>query len=203
MKADNDSLTDDDRKNLSNAAYQIFMEPFHMKYINDMLASTNPKNIKTMFDGFQTAPKPYGGNGFEILMWANNGTIETPWYGQPFDETYYKTDKHHHMVLEFPEDLVQQVGSGSLVIEIEVDTHLEYVEYQEGSRFILFESFDGGALGKRWDAGERFCQNKSGGHLASILSDWEQQQLKKVAKEREVLVYGSFQSIWLGGRKEI
>ena len=77
MKADNDSLTDDDRKNLNNAAYQIFMEPFHMKYIKDMLASANSKNIKTIFDGFQSAPKPYGGNGFEILMWANNAL---QWY---------------------------------------------------------------------------------------------------------------------------
>ena len=148
MEADNESLTENDRKYLRNAAYQIFMEPFHLEYISDMLASVNPKNIKKMFDGFQSTPKPYGSNGFEILIWDNNGTIETPWYGQPLDETYYKTDKQHHIVLKFPEDLAEQIGSGSLVIEIETDTRqdegwFEYVEYQEGSRFILFHDHIG------------------------------------------------------------
>ena len=33
MKANNDSLTENDRKNLSNAAYEIFMERYHMDYI--------------------------------------------------------------------------------------------------------------------------------------------------------------------------
>ena len=122
MQADNDSLTDNDRKNSNNAAYQIFMEPFHLEYNHNMLAAVNPRNVKKMFDGLQSTPKPYGGSGFEILMWDDNGTIETPWYGQPFDETHYKIDKHHQMVLEFPEDLAEQIGSGFLVIEIEVDT---------------------------------------------------------------------------------
>ena len=122
MKADNESLTENDRKNLSNAAYEIFMAPYHLDYIEHMLAAANPENIGKMFDGFQSIPKPYCGSGFEILMWDNNGTIETPWFGQTFDETYYKTDKHHHYVLEFPEDLAEQIGSGRLVVEIEVDT---------------------------------------------------------------------------------
>merc|ERR1711952_594555 len=110
-----------------------------------------------MVDGFQSIPKPYGGSGVEILMWDNNGSIETPWFGQNFDETYYKTDKHHHYVLEFPEDLSDQIGSGSLVVEIEVDTRqedgwVEYVEYLEGSKYEVTSL--AGIGGKSWSEAE-------------------------------------------------
>ena len=166
MRAVNETLTDSDRKNLSNAVYETFLEPFHIEYIEKMLASANPDNIKKMFDGFQSIPKPYGGSGFEIQMWDTNGTIETPWFRQPYDENYYKTDKHHHMVLEFPEDLAEQIGSGLLVIEIEVDTRqaeeegwIEHVEYHEGSRYVIPESKTSNPS-YDWDYGESSLHTK-------------------------------------------
>ena len=59
MKADNESLTANDRKNLSNTAYEIFMEPFHMQYIEHMVAFANLENLDKMVDGFLSIPKPY------------------------------------------------------------------------------------------------------------------------------------------------
>ena len=54
-----------------------------------------------------------------------NGTISTPWYGEDFVEAYYEEDRDIHMVLELPDDIKEQVGSGLLVIELEVDTREE------------------------------------------------------------------------------
>ena len=47
-------------------------------------------------------------------MWNRNGTITTPRYQEDFVEEYYKEDRDFHMVLELPDDIKDQVGSGSL-----------------------------------------------------------------------------------------
>ena len=78
---------------------------------------SNLGNMDQVYQGYHTLPKPLQ-NGFEIKMWNLNGTITTPWYGGEFVEEYYKKDQDYHMVLELPEDIKDQVGSGSLVIEL-------------------------------------------------------------------------------------
>ena len=37
-------------------------------------------------------------------------------------EEYHKEDRDFHVVLELPDDIKEQVGSGSLIIDLEVDT---------------------------------------------------------------------------------
>ena len=49
-------------------------------------------------------------------MWNNSGMFQTPWFGEKYREEYYKEDRNHRVVLEFPNDIDKQVGSGSLVI---------------------------------------------------------------------------------------
>ena len=91
------------------------------------------RNLDQMYRGYHSLPKPYL-NGFEIRMWNLNGTITTPWYGGEFVEEYYIKDQDYHMVLEFPDDIQDQVGNGSLLIELEVDIR-EEEDWQEQLRF--------------------------------------------------------------------
>ena len=93
MKADNHSLTEQDRLVLMHEAHQIFIKPSHLVYIESMFAAGNPENVKQMFEGFQTTPKPYGGTGFETIGWNNQGTFRTPMFGESYNEGYYKEDK--------------------------------------------------------------------------------------------------------------
>ena len=93
------------------------MEQSHREYAKRMPAVSNLGNMDQVYQGYHTLPKPLQ-NGFEIKMWNLNGTITTPWYGGEFVEEYYKKDQDYHMVLELPEDIKDQVGSGSLVIEL-------------------------------------------------------------------------------------
>ena len=58
-------------------------------------------------------------------MWNLNGTITTPWFGGDYVEEYYKEDREFLMVLELPDDIKEQIGSGSFIIELEVDTREE------------------------------------------------------------------------------
>ena len=48
--------------------------------------------------------------------------------------------RKHGRGLEFPENIAEQVGSGSLVIEMDVDTRdEEYMEYSEGSKYVFYK----------------------------------------------------------------
>ena len=105
---------------MKESAFKIFMEQSHREYAKRMPAVSNLGNMDQVYQGYHTLPKPLQ-NGFEIKMWNLNGTITTPWYGGEFVEEYYKKDQDYHMVLELPEDIKDQVGSGSLVIELEGD----------------------------------------------------------------------------------
>ena len=125
MRADNESLTQEMRANLSREAKRIF-DPFgpHQQNIEYMLASANEENIEQVVDGFQTFPKPYN-TGFEVRLWNDKGTITTPWFGQQHNETYFLEDKEYHVIFEIPDNVKQYIGDGTLVVEMEADVEEE------------------------------------------------------------------------------
>ena len=103
-----------------------------------MLNAANPKNLVQVFFGFQSVPKPYGKDGFEISAWHSNGNLESPRFGQTFRQEDYQGNREIHFVLDYK--LESLVGSnGSLVVDLEVDTRqangwTEEVFFLEGSR---------------------------------------------------------------------
>ena len=131
VKAGNGTLTDENRKILKRGAYRIFIEQPHKDYVTEMLAFFHMGNTDQVLKGFHSLPKPYknenGENGFEIKMWNMNGTITSPWFGSKFQDEYYLQDRDYHMVLQLPDDIKDQVGSGSLIIDLEVDIRVEDV----------------------------------------------------------------------------
>ena len=64
-------------------------------------------NLKDVFDGFCSIPKPFGRNGFEIKMWNNEGTFQTPGFKGAYQEKYHNESKEYHVVLDLPQDLAQ------------------------------------------------------------------------------------------------
>ena len=88
MKADNKSLTEQDRLDLKNEVFNIMIKQPHQNYVKLMLAATNPPNIINTFRGFHSVPKPMGERGFEINMWNKNGSVQTPWLGQHIREDF-------------------------------------------------------------------------------------------------------------------
>ena len=102
-KAGNETLSEQHKQALKQAAFEIFIKPAHKKFIQKMLAASNIENLDQVYQGFHSLPKPYKhANGFEMKMWNWNGTITTPWYGENYREDFYKENRDFHMVLEFP-----------------------------------------------------------------------------------------------------
>ena len=146
VKAGNGNLTEETRKTLNETAFKVFLVKPHEEHIERMMAASNIRNIDQVYQGFHSLPKPYKSpNGYEIKMWNKNGTITTPWYGESYVKEYYKEDRDIHLILELPEDIKDQVGSGSLIIELEVATReqegweeqVKYTKHRQG--YVLSE----------------------------------------------------------------
>ena len=193
MRVDKNSLTQEMRKNLSRKATAIF-DPFgpHEENIKHILASANEENLEQIFRGFQTFPKPYK-TGFEVKVCNDEGTITTPGFGQSYNETYFWADKEHHTVLEFPENLKEYIGEGSLVIELDVDIRgqEEEVFYSVQSKYKFYNKR------KNWEKAEEYCK-KEGGHLASVQSQQENEEVSNFAGGRRIWIGGSDQrnKVW-------
>ena len=102
--------------------YRSIIKPSHDDYIRTMLATANPSNLKDIYKGFQSSPLPGEEGGLEIRMWKHQGSLETPGFRGNYSEGYYKENKIQKMILEFPEGMDRIVGSGSLIIQVDVDT---------------------------------------------------------------------------------
>ena len=191
MKADNKSLSKKDRDELRKIVFTEIIEPSHQEYIRLMLATAKEENLNRVHKGFQAVPMGYQGNGLQMntVMEHFNGSFASPWYHDEYDDKYFKESKHQKLILNFPDNVAELVGSGSLVIQLEVDTReeegwQEQVRYREGHSYKMYWDWT-----PSWSAAEAHCQ-KEGGHLASVVTEEEQEEVRLVAEGQEV---------WLGG----
>ena len=89
------------------------------------------------------------------------------------------------MVLELPQDIFWQVGSGSLVMELKVDVRqTEEVITSKGGP-IKYEFYN---IPYDWAEAERHCQKQGGHLLASVHSKKDQEKLEALS---------GFQDVWL------
>ena len=192
VKAGNVTLSDKDRITLKETATEIFLVRSHMEYVKKMSMMSRMGNMDQVLQGFHSLPNPYH-HGFQIKMWNQNGTITTPWYKGDYVEEYYKDDREYHMELEFPEDIKEQVGDGSLKVQIEVDTREEQ-EWNEEVSFIVYTLH---TSKKEWQEADDVCQ-REGGQLISVISEPVDEIVKKLARLTTTTTW----YIWLGGRKK-
>ena len=59
IKAGNQSLTQEDRENLKQAAYDIFTKGSHDEYVLAMVEAANPGNLEQIYQGYQSPPGPW------------------------------------------------------------------------------------------------------------------------------------------------
>ena len=126
----------------------------------------------------------------------------------PYLKEYYDSDQSYTSKLLFPNNFADKLGSGSLVIELEVDTRdkdwsvwegwvdeddgwQEYIIYGEATKYKLFW------IEKTWQDAEAHCQSLNG-TLATIHSEKEQEE---VLATFDGLVTSTKWG-WLGGRDD-
>ena len=110
-----------------------------------------------------------------------------------FDRVSYTADQAYKITLSLPHNIQELVGSGSLVIKLEVDTREE-----EGWNEVVKTNLGGKKnykLNKEkraWDEAEFYCQGE-GGHMASIQNQEDNRNVTA-----SVLGLAS-RNIWVGG----
>ena len=119
-------------------------------------------------------------------------SIKTPGFREKgFGEFFYSADRAYKVTLVLPENI--EVGTGTLVIQLEVDTRddnrwQEEVRYPKTAKWGP-EKYKLYTNQKSWSDAEAHCQAE-GGHLASVLSEGEQKELSTMADG---------QHVWIGG----
>lgn len=206
IKAGHGNLSEESTQTLKREVYEIFIKQDHKNYLKQMLPFANTGNLVQMFEGFHSLPKPYNfAKGLQMNLWSLNGTITTPWFGEQYGKEYFKEDKDFYTVLALPDDIKEHIGSGILVIELEVDTRHELGWIEDIFLYTLHTER------KEWSEAEAECQ-REGGHLASATSQEVENMLMRVESGGDSESYDNAYSnsityghrfVWLGGRKEL
>ena len=198
MRLNNKTLTENQAQTLIHSL-QAAMLDHQQRHVQKQLNAVNEANLKTLFEGYQSMPKPYGVNGHDIRMWNNSGSITTPGFKGSFNVDRYKEDKDYLLALEFPKNILEIIGEGLLVIELGVDTRktkgwVEFVQYKKGSRYYYVDQE------MNWNDAEAHC-NRLGGHLASVMSPDEGREILAVLGPSYDDAYNK-RNLWLGGRRK-
>ena len=165
VKAGNGTLSDENRRILKRTAYEIFKEHTYKE------------------EGKRVLPSAM------MSMGSLNGTVATPGFREQFKEEYYKEDREYVVVLQIPNEVKEKIGSGSITVELEIDT-------KEGEGWLenviinipSVTNYTRHDEEKSWGEAEVQCQ-KEGGHLASVTSEEADQAVR----------LGGLDKYWLGG----
>ena len=130
----------------------------------------------------------------EMTVQELGRSVQTPGLGRDtFDREDYIADREYKTTLLLPHNIQEMVGKGALVVQLEVDTReeegwKEVVKTSQGGQKIykLYEEE------KTWSDAEEHCQGERG-HLASVLTQEEQEEVKVAAGGNDIWIGGSDQ----------
>ena len=206
MALSNVSFSDEDREVLTKRVYGDMIEKSYKTYSQRYQAFIKHLDVKRIYDGYMSVPKPFGRNGFKITVSDSEGSVQ---FGlrDDYDEAFYEDDQEIRVALKFPLALADQVGDGALVVELAVDTRVgedwqEFVEYGENEKYKINHIRWG------WQEAESSCRNQ-GGQLASVRSDGEKQEIEKILDiflNPHTFQYNlnpNDESYWVGGTYDV
>ena len=192
------SFTSSEKELLNNELNTIFFGNDNKRYARTLSGISNKKNLREIYDGFQTIPKQFSDSAFALKLSGPKGEIHSP---KPSDKV---EQQRIHYKLEFPEHIGLLVGeTGELVLNLEIDTRAEgaLLEYRMGSKYDMpgnrkIISYESGS----WETANKYCESQ-GGHLASVGTKFDAHELNSYLsgmQKWDVDTVGH--TVWLGGR---
>ena len=179
-----DYLSKTQREQLNNITRRLFiLEPF-TEFAKTMVDVANPGNLRMICERKQSVPKPFQTEGLEVKLSGRSGKITSP---QNISRGVSGNVSNHY-ILKL-NNLRDILGNGTLVIQMEVEEG-GYLEYTEGSNFRYYSDLNS------WDNAKNACI-KTGGHLASINTDAEKEEVFQIVKNT-----GDTGNFWLGGKMD-
>ena len=185
------NFTEKEKQKLLNISKEVFLEIPNKKHAKDISALLSSDNMRSIMNGQTSLPNiDDDQNTITLQSSEPEGTFQTPGYNDSeFDNEGCEMEffnKHHsfHFMLDFPDNIEEMVGMGSIFVSLQTKGRGS-VRFQ-GNRLELYNL----TLENMRDA-EDFCVSR-GGHLASVGSQEDQDEIAQVAEGEPV---------WLGGMR--
>ena len=178
------NFTAEEKGKLLGISKEVFLEIPNMenaKYMTELLSA---ENMKSIANGHASMPE-VDKSGMIILQSSEpHGNFSTPGFGKG---NFYNGPKSFHYVLNFPENIVDVLGGGALVISVETKQNWSFSTAE--NRPYLYKLYE---ETEPMSAAEEFCTDQ-GETMTSIVSQKENDDI-----ESEADGY----TVWLNGRRK-
>ena len=200
MKADEGSLTLEDRQEMQNFTKYLFEDKEAKAFTEELIELINQKNLPALYNSENVQNVDVGRAGFYLEKDAfhfdtttTSGRISSPWHSKVPPEGAASKPWSNRYTINFPPKKDNWLGNGALSLKLEFrknGTNEDLVEI--GS--VTFTHY---MIKKNWTAAEEYCVSK-GGHLASVLSRIE---MRAMLGSCTAFTYSGCDTWWVGGRQ--
>ena len=197
VKATN--FTDEERQELLNMSREVFIDIPNMRYAKQMLELLSTENMRSIANARSSLPSLDKNKTLVLLSSEVEGSYMTPGFADPkYKGDFYSRSHSIHFTIELPDNVDQLVGFGeNLVVSVQSEGEWSF----NLNRFQL-QKFEYGK-GLQMSKAENVCVSQ-GGHLASVGSQREQDEIFKLIKKNDQAHqdWMLYDLLWLGGRKK-
>ena len=198
MKADEGSLTLENRKEIQNFTKCLFEDKEAKAFTEELIELINQKSLLALYNSENIQNVDVGkagfylekNNTFHFDTTTTSGRLTSPWHGKIPPEGAASKPWSNRYTINFPSKEDNWLGNGTLSLKLDFNkngTNADLVEI--GS--VTFTHY---MQEKNWTAAEEHCVSK-GGHLASVLSRIEMRAMFATCTA------SNCNSWWMGARK--
>ena len=178
------NFTLEERNELLDISREIFLELPNTRYAKQIAGLVNVEHARSIVKGQASLPEIDANGEITIRSSELEGSLSSPCFGdlEGTSSNFNSRAQSFHYVLNLPSNIGELVGNGFLVVSVETQGNWTYI--LPDNRWQLYtESLT-------FLEAEEFCTNHSG-HLASVVSQEEQNHLGRLVNE----------PVWLGGSR--
>ena len=179
------NFTGEEKKELLEISKEVFLEIPNKEHAQKIRDPLSVENMRSIANGQASMPEVDKEGVITIRSSEPEGSFSFPAFGDPeYTGDFHSRPQSLHYVLDLPDNIGEMVGEGELVISVETEGSWSFISPE--NKWQLYKK------NMSWSDAEDYCV-REGGHLASVTSQREQDQITKVADGNRV---------WLGGRRK-
>ena len=187
-KINDANFTDLERQDLRNSLKQVFLQMPSEKYASQVTELLSAENFSSILNGHSEMPEEVDNQRLIVVRSSEfEGSFRTPGLSDPdYKGDFFSKPITLQYVLDLPNNIGEMVGeNGALVISVQSESNWSYKFQEKRLQFYKTKLNHSEA--------EEFCVRR-GGHLVSVLSQEEQDEIQRMAYDFDT---------WLGGKKGV